>query len=53
MLMLDMFPGACPCSTENGEEDGPRYSEVQQFAGVSTPESLLPSIEVRMTREWS
>lgn len=23
MLMLDMFPGACPCSTENGEEDGP------------------------------
>lgn len=22
-LMLDMFPGACPCSTENGEEDGP------------------------------
>lgn len=42
-----------PARLNTGKKTVPCYSQVQLFAGVPTPESLLPSMEVRMTREWS
>lgn len=54
LLMLMPEVSRClPTPAENRESDAPLFSHIQPFTGVPTLESLLPSMEVRMTREWS